>query len=91
MGWNDRLPEDPYIPYESQADADAYENWRMYVEGMFDAAEIESGLTSNNVQFDTPSPAQKVRDNITILDRLRAFMKKTAQRRTDCGAPMQQD
>ena len=31
MGWNDRLPEDPYIPYQSQADQDASEAYAEYV------------------------------------------------------------
>jgi hypothetical protein len=31
MGWNDRLLEDPYIPYANQDDRDAYDNWQMYL------------------------------------------------------------
>ena len=44
MGWNDRLPEDPYIPYANQDDQDAYDNWQMYLE----SCRLE-GLTSQNV------------------------------------------
>ena len=31
MGWNDRLPEDPYIAWESTKDADDYEAWQTYI------------------------------------------------------------
>lgn len=31
MVWNDRLLEDPYIPYANQDDRDAYDNWQMYL------------------------------------------------------------
>lgn len=36
MGWNDRLPEDPYIPPENQSDdyyaqQYSYEEWLAYV------------------------------------------------------------
>jgi hypothetical protein len=32
VGWNDRLPEDPYIPYQNQSDCDAYEAYAAYVD-----------------------------------------------------------
>jgi hypothetical protein len=50
MGWNDRLPEDPNIPYESAQDRDDYDAWAEYVE--FCRIEAESaagGLTSQTV------------------------------------------
>lgn len=51
MGWNDRLPEDPFIPYESEKDRDDYEAWHMYLamraEEML--AEENAGLTSQNI------------------------------------------
>lgn len=47
MGWNDRLPEDPHIPYESAQDRDDYDAWAEYVElCRVDAA---AGLTSQNI------------------------------------------
>lgn len=50
MGWNDRLPEDPFIPYENQKDRDDYEAWHAYVESC--RLEKEGGLTSQNVTPD---------------------------------------
>lgn len=48
MGWNDRLPEDPYTPPESfYRDRDDYEAWLEYVEMQLDKA--ETGLTSQNL------------------------------------------
>lgn len=48
MGWNDRLPEDPYTPPESfYRDRDDYEAWLEYVEMQLDKA--EAGLTSQNL------------------------------------------
>jgi hypothetical protein len=48
MGWNDRLPEDPYWP-EQNSDREAYENWLAYLESQLDEAEHAAGLTSQNV------------------------------------------
>jgi hypothetical protein len=54
MGWNDRLPEDPYIPYENETDRDNYEAWHEYM--LYMAEQTESalkqetaGLSSQNV------------------------------------------
>lgn len=48
MGWNDRLPEDPFIPstdyYQEQ---DRYEEWLEYVSAR--AAEEELMLSSQNI------------------------------------------
>lgn len=48
MGWNDRLPEDPYTPPESfYSDRDAYEAWLDYIEMQLDKE--ATGLTSQNL------------------------------------------
>lgn len=49
MGWNDRLPEDPNIPYESPQDRDDYDAWAEYVEACRIEAETAAGLTSQTV------------------------------------------
>jgi hypothetical protein len=48
MGWNDRLPEDPYWPEQSD-DRDSYENWHMYLESQLNEIEAGAGLSSQNV------------------------------------------
>ena len=49
MGWNDRLPEDPYIPpREYYQDREEYEAWLDYIE-MRLAEEDKAGLTSQNL------------------------------------------
>jgi hypothetical protein len=48
MGWNDRLPEDPFIPVESYYEEhDRYEAWLEYQN--ICAAETERQLTSQNI------------------------------------------
>lgn len=51
MGWNDRLPEDPYWP--SYYDAEAYEEWRKYLEACqreeLDPTKNTAGLSSQNI------------------------------------------
>jgi len=81
MGWNDRLPEDPNIPYESPADRDAYDNWRMYVEGLLDDAENESGLSSNNIRPGA-EPPQLPHARPALLTWLRRVMTRLNLRRT---------
>jgi hypothetical protein len=50
MGWNDRLPEDPNIPYESPQDRDDYDAWAEYVEACrLEAETTAAGLTSQTV------------------------------------------
>ena len=49
MGWNDRLLDDPYKPYQSEKDRDDYEAWNDYIS----RCAAESGLTSQNL-----APAQ---------------------------------
>ena len=87
MGWNDRLPEDPNIPYESQDDRDAYDNWAMYIEYMR-AEEEAGGLTSNNIQ-PGDLPVKETQDNAEILARLRELTLKTEQK-TDFVEPVPQ-
>jgi hypothetical protein len=81
MGWNDRLPEDPYIPYESQDDRDAYDNWAMYME-FLRAEEEAGGLTSNNIQ-PGDLPVKETQDNAEILARLRELTLKTERKNED--------
>lgn len=48
MGWNDRLPEDPYIPPPEYYQArEEYEAWLDYIEMRL--AEEDAGLTSQNL------------------------------------------
>ena len=60
MGWNDRLPEDPYTPPESfYRDRDDYEAWLEYVEMQLDKE--EAGLSSQNIDpadLQTQSPQE---------------------------------
>lgn len=55
MGWNDRLPEDPYWPAHS--DAEAYEEWHRYLElcRLEDIAAMDAGA---NLTSQTIDPAQ---------------------------------
>lgn len=52
MGWNDRLPEDPYWP--AYYDAEAYEEWRKYLEACqqeeLETPENTANLSSQNVE-----------------------------------------
>ena len=48
MGWNDRLPEDPFIPSDSYYEAQyAHEEWMRYIEMC--ATEEQQKLTSQNI------------------------------------------
>lgn len=83
MGWNDRLPEDPNIPYASQDDRDAYDNWAMYME-FLRAEEEAGGLTSNNIQpGDLPALAPETQENVEILARLSELTLKTERKNED--------
>ena len=72
---NDRLPEDTYIPYESAADRDAYDEWHHYLESC--RQEELSGLSSQNV--DPGALIPKVGDNpeLTALRELVARINNT--------------
>jgi len=52
MGWNDRLPEDPNIPFAEEQDRQAYEEWHHY---LLECQRLEktegAGLTSANLQL----------------------------------------
>lgn len=55
MGWNDRLPEDPYTPPESfYRDRDDYEAWLEYVEAQLDKENAQ--LVSQNIDPATLKP-----------------------------------
>lgn len=72
MGWNDRLPEDPYTPPESfYRDRDDYEAWLEYVEAQLDA-DTTSGLSSQNIDPQTLSQnqQQEAPSRQTILSRI---------------------
>ena len=45
MGWNDRLVENPYPPYEDSEERDRYDAWAAYLE----ECRKEEGLTSQNI------------------------------------------
>jgi hypothetical protein len=79
MGRNDRFFEDPYIPYESKDDSDAYDNWTMHME-FLRAEEEAGGLTSNNIQpGDLPEIMKETQDNVAILARLRELTAQSAK------------
>lgn len=72
MGWNDRLPEDPYIPPESfYRDRDDYEAWLDYVEMRLNEEE-RAGLSSQNLDPRTLSktPLQEPPARQSILSRI---------------------
>lgn len=75
MGWNDRLPEDPYTPPESfYRDRDDYEAWLEYVEMQLERE--SAGVTSQNLDPQTLSaksqPEAPTRQN--VLSRLWAII-----------------
>lgn len=48
MGWNDRIIDDnPYDPYQQEADRAAYEAWHEYLLAL---AEEEDALSSQNLR-----------------------------------------
>jgi len=48
MGWNDRLPEDPFIPSDTYyQEREEYEAWLDYVEAKL--REEDAGLSSQNI------------------------------------------
>jgi hypothetical protein len=49
MGWNDRLPEDPYIPTESYYERQEYEAWMEYLESQKSPENPAGGLSSQNI------------------------------------------
>lgn len=86
MGWNDRLPEDPYIPpREYYQDRDEYEAWLEYID-MRLAEEEQAGLTSQNLDpaalsgTRTPQESQQARG---LLPRLWAALFGQDQKETE--------
>lgn len=87
MGWNDRLPEDPNIPYDSAQDRDDYDAWSEYVEACrIEAEAAAGGLTSQTVDPTVPPDQQinfcvsklSVRDRFKLmLDRVEKFLEET--------------
>jgi len=81
MGWNDRLPEDPFIPSERYyQEREEYEAWLDYMEARL-REEDELQLSSQNIN---PAALSKTADvpvhsNRGILARLwgRVFNKNT--------------
>lgn len=70
MGWNDRLPEDPYIPSDAYYEArEEYEAWLEYLDAqMADKA----GLTSQNIDPETLHTPQEAPRQPSLFGRLRA-------------------
>lgn len=88
MGWNDRLPEDPYIPpREYYQDRQEYEAWLEYVD-MRLAEEEQAGLTSQNLDpaalSDTGTP-QESRPARGLLPRLWAALFGQDQKKENTG------
>lgn len=51
MGWNDRLPEDPYWPDSEYYQArDAYEEWLAYIASQVETAEAELAAQPNDLR-----------------------------------------
>jgi hypothetical protein len=70
MGWNDRLPEDPYIPPESfYRDRDDYEAWLEYVDAQLDAEE-NAGFTSQNIDPQTVLHPQEAPARQSFMSRI---------------------
>lgn len=92
MGWNDRLPEDPYIPSDAYYEArEEYEAWLEYVEMRF--KEESRGLTSQNLDpamLVGSQPAQEPPARQNFLSRIWAMIfdkKRLARRRGARGDP----
>lgn len=70
MGWNDRLPTDPYLPPDDyyQNGEEEYRAWLEYVEMQLNAESLTSqNIDPANLQH-TPTPEAPVRHN--MLSRL---------------------
>jgi hypothetical protein len=77
MGWNDRLPEDPNIPYESAQDRDDYDAWSEYVEACRIEAEAEvGGLTSQTVNTQPPKLLKSNASEALPRSAIELFMAK---------------
>ena len=93
MGWNDRLPEDPFIPYENETDRDNYEAWHEYL--IYLAAQSEAalqaegaGLTSQNIDPVCLSRDVQDQPNASRQEKHHAGEKeKEAQRESQAEIP----
>ena len=62
MGWNDRLPEDPFIPSDAYyQEREEYEAWLDYVEAKL-REEDETSLTSQNIDPATLAGATQTQE-----------------------------
>lgn len=62
MGWNDRLPEDPFIPSDTYyQERDEYEAWLDYVEAKL-REEDETSLSSQNIDPATLARATQTQE-----------------------------
>lgn len=94
MGWNDRLPEDPYTPFESEDDRRSYEEWLHYVESHLRYPEESGGLTSANIElqeFPTTEPTPEDEREAILQRFVDRFCGKKAEAAPESGlAPNQQ-
>jgi len=76
MGWNDRLPEDPNIPYESQQDKDDYDAWAEYVEDNRSAVSDAKNWLVKVVAYAIAAETVMADNNFALKEReyLRALM-----------------
>lgn len=77
MGWNDRLPNDPYLPPDEyyRNGEEEYHAWLEYVEMRL--AEEDARLTSQNLDpamLADRKPAQETPSRRSLLSRLRAII-----------------
>lgn len=73
MGWNDRLFDDPYRPYQSEEDRDAYENWAAYLASLAAEAAADAGsLSSANL---LPGDARGHNPPVELVDRLHEVLQ----------------
>jgi hypothetical protein len=77
MGWNDRLPEDPYTPPSSYyRDREDYEAWLDYLDARL-KEENQTGLTSQNLDpaaLAGSQPQKETPRRQSLLSRLRAII-----------------
>ena len=79
MGWNDRLPEDPYLP-----DQQSYENWQEYHQELLLREELEAqtkdgpGISSQNIDpgAHTDTPAEVPSRTSVVRETLDRFLAK---------------
>ncbi len=77
MGWNDRLPEDPYTSYQEEQDRIAAEAWHEYLLMM----EEEAGVSSQNLQADDLKKVRELRAQ-EHAEEMRRFIDRVHRRTT---------